>query len=107
MQELNVLTVDTLEVDKISRVLAISKDEQVVAMEPSGISPDLSEYAKKSEVDNIAGDVARDLIDREVPNIKKWVEDQNYLSDQDLSEYAKISYVDAIVGNINAILESI
>lgn len=99
MNELNVLTVDTLEVEDISRVLAISKDETVVAMDPSGIKPDLSEYAKKEDVPTKVSELVNDSDYA----TKEYVD----TNEPDLSPYATIVYVDTIVGNINRILETI
>lgn len=60
MAELNVLTVNTLEVEDISRVLAISKNEEVVALDPTGIKPDLTDYAKKDEVPTKVSELEND-----------------------------------------------
>ena len=104
MNELNVLTVDTLEVEDISRVLAISKDETVVAMDPSGIKPDLSEYAKKdeiptkvSELQNDSNFVTKSEIEAKIPTkVSELANDADYATkayvdakEPDLSDYAK------------------
>ena len=66
MSELNVLNVDTLGIDEVSRVLAISNDEEVVALSKEGLKPDLSEYYTKEQTDNQIAEKV-DIVAEEIP----------------------------------------